>query len=229
MGLSFSQAEIFPLIARLIVQASACGNGFVEHPTIVSLLSADAEGSTIVHRAATSSGFPDPGHVAANMVAWFSQRISVNDSPWAAFFDRKRRSNGWAYRPVTAAHPSILSECDRVAIEGNLQMYFHLRRERDPTIAKAKRDAFVAIHGTLHCECCRFDTNSMFSGLGYDVCEIHHRVPLALASEPVKTTLNDLAVLCPNCHRAIHKTHPLMSVEEFCLHFFGASCNAEIG
>lgn len=49
----------------------------------------------------------------------------------------------------------------------------------------------------------------MFSGLGYDVYEIHHRVPLALASEPVKTTLHDLAVLCPNWHRAIHKMNPL--------------------
>ncbi len=41
----------------------------------------------------------------------------------------------------------------------------------------------------------------------------------AFASERVSTTLSDLAVLCPNCHRAIHRTKPLMSVEEFRSHF----------
>jgi 5-methylcytosine-specific restriction protein A len=29
------------------------------------------------------------------------------------------------------------------------------------------------------------------------------------------TRLADLAILCANCHRMIHKTRPLMSVEEF--------------
>lgn len=221
MGSSFSQAEVFPLIARLILQASAGSTEFVEHPAIVSLLLADPEGSMIVERATNSSEFPDHQNAAANMVAWFSQQISVNNSPWVTFFDRDRRNNGWAYRPVTATNPSLLSESDLMAIEGNPQMYFHLRRERDAVIAKAKRDSFIANHGELYCECCSFKTDSVYSDLGYDVCEIHHRSPLALASGPVKTMLNDLAVLCPNCHRAIHKTNPLLSVEEFSLQFFG--------
>ena len=226
---SFSHSEVFPLIARLILRACHGDTEFVEHPSIVSLLLADAEGSLIVQRAAASSAFPDGLNVAANMVAWFSQQISVNNSPWVTFFDRVRRPSGWAYRPVTAANPSLLSLSDLAAIEGNPQIYFHLRRERDPEITKAKRESFVAMNGSLYCECCNFGTESAFPGLGCDICEIHHRAPLALASESVKTTLNDLAVLCPNCHRAIHKTDPFLSVEEFQLRFLGVRPASNIG
>jgi 5-methylcytosine-specific restriction protein A len=48
-----------------------------------------------------------------------------------------------------------------------------------------------------------------------DVCEVHHRRPLAEASGPVTTRIEDLAILCANCHRAIHQTRPLLSVEDF--------------
>ena len=47
-----------------------------------------------------------------------------------------------------------------------------------------------------------------------------HRRPLAEAVGSVTTRLEDLALLCPNCHRAIHRTAPLMSVEEFRTRFF---------
>lgn len=221
MATSFSQAEVFPLIARVILQASTGSTGFVEHAEIVSRLLADADGASIVDRAANTSMLPNSRRVATNMVSWFSQQISINNSPWVTFFEREQRNDRWAYRPVTASNPSLLSESDLAAIEGNPQMYFHLRRERDARIAQAKRDSFVAVHGTLYCECCQFKTHSVYEDLGSDVCEIHHRSPLALASEPVTTTLNDLAVLCPNCHRAIHKTNPLLSVEEFSLKYFG--------
>jgi hypothetical protein len=32
------------------------------------------------------------------------------------------------------------------------------------------------------------------------------RAPLSAAATPVRTTLSDLAVLCANCHRAVHAT-----------------------
>jgi predicted HNH restriction endonuclease len=41
---------------------------------------------------------------------------------------------------------------------------------------------------------------------GDKVFEVHHRAPLSKASAPVRTTLDDLAVLCANCHRTVHST-----------------------
>jgi 5-methylcytosine-specific restriction protein A len=39
-------------------------------------------------------------------------------------------------------------------------------------------------------------------------------VPLSASSESVTTTLDDLAVLCSNCHRIIHRSTPMLSVAE---------------
>ena len=48
-----------------------------------------------------------------------------------------------------------------------------------------------------------------------DFCEVHHRVPLADGDSERETRLEELAVLCANCHRAIHRLGPEMpTVEE---------------
>ena len=101
-------------------------------------------------------------------------------------------------------------------------MFFHIRRERVSALAEAKRKSVRDAAERLECEACGFATQVVFRGLVGEVCEIHHRLPLAEASEAVETKLGDLAVLCANCHRAIHRTSPLMSVEEFQSCFFSA-------
>jgi 5-methylcytosine-specific restriction protein A len=62
----------------------------------------------------------------------------------------------------------------------------------------------------------------VFPGLNADVWEVHHRSPLAQAEKPVATRLQDLAILCPTCHRAIHRLDPLPSVGEFRSIYFGS-------
>ena len=223
MDSTFSQADVSPLIARLIVRAPADESEFVEHEVIVSALLADADGKAVVSRAMASSSLLDYRSVASNMVAWFSQQITVGRSRWGEFFDRERRGGAWAYRPKTALSPPVASDAELSAVEGEPRMFFHLRRERDPALARAKREAVVAANGQLKCEACGFLTYETYPGLERDICEIHHRLPLARACEALETRLEDLAVLCANCHRAIHRTEPLMSVEDFRAHYFSTS------
>jgi hypothetical protein len=217
---TFSHAEVFPLIARLIVRAPGDDSGFVDHEAIVSALLSDDEGHSVVSHASTASSLPDDRSVASNMVAWFSQQITVGRSQWSDFFDRKRRGGAWAYRPKTAVRPPVAADTDLSAIEGDPRMFFHVRRERDPSLAEAKREAARAAEGRLECEACGFTTQAIFPGLNGEVCEIHHRLPLAEAPEPLTTRLEDLAVLCATCHRAIHRTNPLMTIDQFRSRFF---------
>jgi len=226
---TFRQAEVFPLIARLIVRVSADNSGFVDHEAIVSALLSDAEGKSIVAHASTASSLPNHRSVASNMVAWFSQQITIGRSRWAEFFDRERRGSAWAYRPKTAIRPPVAADCELSAIEGDPRMFFHLRRERNPAVAEAKREAARVAGGCLKCEACDFTTRDMFPDLGGEVCEIHHRLPLAAALQAVETHVEDLAVLCANCHRAIHRTRPMMSVEDFRSHFFSATSPSSAG
>jgi hypothetical protein len=45
------------------------------------------------------------------------------------------------------------------------------------------------------------------------VWEVHHKKPIALGKR--KTSKKDLALLCPNCHRAIHRSGKLDDIEQF--------------
>lgn len=219
---SFRHSDVLPLIARLITGSPRDAWGFVNHETITAALLDDPKGAEIVAQARTTAAWNDDRAAASNMVAWFSQQITVGRSSWAEFFDREQRGGAWAYRPKTAVAPPIAPEIELSAIEGDPRLFFHIRRERNTTLARAKREAMRRPDGQLMCEACGFLAPRVYPGLTGDVCEVHHRRPLAEAADAVTTQLEDLALLCPNCHRAIHRTEPLMSVEDFRARFFSS-------
>lgn len=101
----------------------------------------------------------------------------------------------------------IENDADFEAAEGDPQLVEHLRRERDSGL----RDLKIASSGSHACEACGFDFEQAYGLDPY--CEVHHRVPVS--EGPRVTSLDELAILCANCHRAIHRTKPMMSVEAF--------------
>ena len=91
------------------------------------------------------------------------------------------------------------------ASEGAMRLRAHYRRERSAWLKKQKLKAVAAETGEVHCElCCVRATDTYPEKLGEQIFEVHHRKPLGDAVSPVRTTLDDLAVLCANCHRAVH-------------------------
>jgi 5-methylcytosine-specific restriction protein A len=99
--------------------------------------------------------------------------------------------------------------------EGAVLTRLHKRRERDPKASAKKKAAVLHETGKLQCEACGFNFAATYGDLGIGFAECHHRLPLASLGSRTGTRLGDLAILCANCHRMIHKTRPLMSVEEF--------------
>ena len=56
------------------------------------------------------------------------------------------------------------------------------------------------------CECCGFDFCEAYGELGKEYIECHHIKPLAeFDKKGEKVGLEDLAALCANCHRMIHR------------------------
>lgn len=92
-----------------------------------------------------------------------------------------------------------------VATEGQRLLRSHYARERSSRLRHDKLLAFCKEHGQLFCEICGFTASTNqpepFTDRAY---EVHHKRPLAAAASTVRTTLQDLAVLCANCHRAVH-------------------------
>ena len=83
--------------------------------------------------------------------------------------------------------------------EGTKKSVYTTKYERDPKI----RRAFLK-GKKLKCEVCDFDFENVYGKLGKGFVEVHHKKPV---SEGVRTTNldNDLAMLCSNCHRMIHR------------------------
>ncbi|GAB3563401.1 HNH endonuclease [Spelaeicoccus albus] len=99
------------------------------------------------------------------------------------------------------------------ASEGGVRERAHLARERDKRIRKAKINAVRAAGGAIECEVCGFNFGAAYGNRGHGYIEVHHRVPLHV-SGPTETSLADLALLCSNCHRMIHRAHPWLTVEQ---------------
>jgi TPR repeat protein len=95
---SFALTEALPVIGKIIQSRTTAAEGFVEHESIVKALMGDKEGRELIAKAAQSSKLKDDQKIAANMVAWFSQRITMNRSDWSEMFERRKTPHGYAYR-----------------------------------------------------------------------------------------------------------------------------------
>lgn len=110
--------------------------------------------------------------------------------------------------------PSDIDLSDIVAAEGAESYATHLRRERNRAVVEAKRRHVLAKYGRLVCEVCNFDFSSFYGAFGEGYCEVHHKVPLANLTGHRITKLEDLAIVCSNCHRVIHHNRPMPTVSE---------------
>ncbi len=102
MDTGWSHDDVFPAVARAIEALNSQQFAYADHDAIVAHLLNDSEVRSYID-AARSADEADrsPEWIAHNMVAWFSQRITVGDSPWASRFERQKINGKWAYRVAT--------------------------------------------------------------------------------------------------------------------------------
>jgi predicted HNH restriction endonuclease len=76
----------------------------------------------------------------------------------------------------------------------------HLQRERSSYLATERK-----IHDDYECQVCGLRFENDYGKLGEGFAEAHHRIPLHRLNGKVKTRMEDLATVCANCHRMLHK------------------------
>jgi putative restriction endonuclease len=79
-------------------------------------------------------------------------------------------------------------------------------------VREAKR-LFKKKNGGLFCEVCKFDFEAKYGKRGKDYIEAHHKTPVSKLVGTVTLTTDDLAMVCSNCHRMLHRP-PWITVEE---------------
>lgn len=133
------------------------------------------------------------------------------------FYSVEGKGNGiWGLRDFEASKENIeITEDDTGFPEGKKKLRIHLSRERRPEIVReAKRRFKEKNNGNLFCEVCDFNFSSVYGELGEDFIEGHHIIPISELSEDHKTKVEDIAMVCSNCHRMLHRRRPWLTKEK---------------
>ena len=96
--------------------------------------------------------------------------------------------------------------------EGGIREKKHFERERDWKIIKAKKELVLFEKGVLECEACSFNFSKKYGQRGHHYLEVHHKKPISEYEDEEVTLLEDLCVLCSNCHKMIHRKKPWLSI-----------------
>jgi predicted HNH restriction endonuclease len=98
--------------------------------------------------------------------------------------------------------------------EGNIVERIHKSRERDARVVQIAKNNFKKKHGRLFCEICNFDFEKKYGEIGADFIEGHHKLALSKMASTHKTKPEDIAMLCSNCHRMVHKRNNWLTIDE---------------
>jgi len=119
--------------------------------------------------------------------------------------------------PVTKEKINHIEDDDMTwkdeVVEGQIIYKLHKTRERDRGIVADKKSTAMTENGKLDCEACLFDFYRHYGDLGHGFIECHHRTPLNQFKVESKTKLVDLALVCSNCHRMLHRQISTLTVE----------------
>jgi 5-methylcytosine-specific restriction protein A len=99
------------------------------------------------------------------------------------------------------------------AEEGKVLTRVHFSRERNRKLVEQKKAAALKKDGKLSCEVCSFDFEAHYGTRGRGFIEAHHVKPVHTLKPGDKTRLEDLALLCSNCHRMVHAKRPWLDLE----------------
>ena len=119
---------------------------------------------------------------------------------WQRFQDSFTNIDKRSVITTTAAINEIENSDPNTSVaEGELKLVSHLVRERNQKIIGEKKTDAIT-NGNLKCEVCSF---SFIETFDIEFIECHHITPIS-TSGVTETTLNDLALVCANCHRMLH-------------------------
>lgn len=100
------------------------------------------------------------------------------------------------------------------AEEGRILTRMHRYRERSRKLVEAAKAAALKKHGRLVCEACGFDFRLNYGPFADGIIDVHHTKPVHTLMDGDKTKVEDLALLCANCHRVVHSSRRWLTVEQ---------------
>lgn len=128
--------------------------------------------------------------------------------------DAIRRNYTLLTRPEDNTEDTKPIDDDEEFPEGKILSRLHRLRERNSQLVKRKKKQRLQQTGRLGCEACNFDFAEHYGELGYGFAECHHNKPVSELSMERTIKLSELSIVCPNCHRMMHRVRPWLTVEQ---------------
>ncbi len=98
--------------------------------------------------------------------------------------------------------------------EGKLVERKHKSRERNKKLISKAKEEFLKTNTKLYCQICRFDFVDTYGEIGHGFIEAHHTVPVSEMKPDHETLLKDIALVCSNCHKMLHRSRPWLSMDQ---------------
>ena len=99
------------------------------------------------------------------------------------------------------------------AREGRILKRIHSVRERNRKLVNDAKSAYIRKHGSLFCQLCGFSFADTYGEMGLDFIEAHHIKPVSTIKAGEETRIEDLMMVCANCHRMLHRADPLENLD----------------
>ena len=124
-------------------------------------------------------------------------------------------SGHWGLREFDPLEHTVdITQDDDYFSEGKAMMRQHIVKERNPRLIRAAKERFKQVHGRLFCEICLFDFERTYGTLGAGFIEAHHKIPVSTCTKEESVRIDDLAMVCSNCHSMLHRKKPWPNIDE---------------
>ena len=120
----------------------------------------------------------------------------------------------WGLRDFESEEIFELTQEDDEFSEGKFYLKQHLCRERNPKLISTAKKQFKQKNGRLYCQVCGFDFEKIYGKLGCGFIEAHHIKPVSEMKQSEKTKIEDIIMVCSNCHSMIHRKKPWLNLDE---------------
>lgn len=157
----------------------------------------------------SASAFPELGH----RINWKTQMSGTEIQPEdAEVLERIWALHNKSDKPVVQFPAAEIDDEEISFPEGREVFRLHRQRERSSRLVKMVKDK-AAKCGKLHCQVCGFDFSQVYGALGQGFIEAHHALPVSMLSTETPTRVSDIALVCSNCHKMLHRRRPWLSIE----------------
>lgn len=103
---------------------------------------------------------------------------------------------------------------ERTFPEGAEKYRLHKYKERNRELIIQAKKKFKDSDPDMRCQVCKFSFSEKYGTIGLDFIEAHHVFPISKLTREIKTKIEDLAMVCSNCHRMLHVKRPWLEIDE---------------